>query len=339
MIGPLVAAINGSAKPVNATAAADARATGKALVVTALDGERVRVPAAPSPPLWRAVDAAELLATDFPPREMLLSPWLPAKGLAMVYGPRGIGKTHLTLGIAYAVATGGAFLTWQAPQPHRVMVIDGEMPAVVLQARLAAIMDASSRGPPEPSYLRLLAMDMQEAGGLDLSDESCHPALEAVIGVAELVIVDNISTLARGGRENEAESWLPVQQWALAQRRVGRSVLFVHHAGKGGQQRGTSRREDVLDTVLALRRPGDHRPDEGARFELHFEKARGFHGTDAKPFEAALVEGEWTTRDLADAELARVMALTADGLSVREIAEELGISKSTVSRMQARAKA
>ncbi len=293
-----------------------------------------------SPAPLRTLDVAALLKTVFPPRELLLAPWLPEKGLAMVYGPRGIGKTHLSLGIAYAVATGGTFLSWRAPRPRRVLVIDGEMPAVVLQGRLAAIVAASDLEPPASDFLRVLPMDLQDGGGLDLSDEAFHPALDVAMAGAELLIVDNISTLARGGRENEAESWLPVQQWALAQRRAGRSVVFIHHAGKGGQQRGTSRREDVLDTVVALRRPPDYRPDEGARFEVHFEKARGFHGGEAKPFEATLtLQDGWTTRDLADADLARVMALTSQGMAVRDIADELGMSKSTVSRLQAKGRA
>ncbi len=286
------------------------------------------------------MDAATLLGTVFPPRELVLAPWLPAKGLAMVYGPRGIGKTHLSLGIAYAVASGGEFLRWQAPRPRRVLVIDGEMPAIVLQERLAAIVAAASLEPPAADFLRLLPMDIQEGGNVDLSDDKCHPALEAAIEAAELLIVDNISTLISGGRENEAESWSTVQQWALHQRRAGRSVVFMHHSGKGGQQRGTSRREDVLDTVVALRRPSDYQPDEGARFEVHFEKSRGFHGDDAKPFEAALIHGEgWTTRDMADADMARVMALTAEQVPIRVIAEELRLSKSTVQRMQTKGRA
>lgn len=295
-------------------------------------------PGSPAP--LRTLDLAALLGTVFPPRELLLAPWLPEKGLAMLYGPRGIGKTLLSLGIAYSVATGGAFLSWQAPRPRRVLVIDGEMPAVVLQERLARIVAVSPLEPPAPDFLRVLPMDLQVSGNLDLSDEACHPALEATMDGAELLIVDNISTLARGGRENEAESWLPVQQWALVQRRAGRSVVFIHHAGKGGQQRGTSRREDVLDTVVALRRPADYRPDEGARFEVHFEKSRGFHGDDAKPFEAALADpAGWTTRDLADADLVRVMLLTGQGMTVRDIADELGMTKSTVSRLQAKGRA
>ena len=42
-----------------------------------------------------------------------------------------------------------------------------------------------------------------------------------------------------------------------------KTVLFVHHSGKGGQQRGTSRREDVLDTVIALRYPKGRRIPRG----------------------------------------------------------------------------
>src|SRR5262249_29732034 len=113
------------------------------------------------------------------------------------------------------------------------------------------------------------------------------------IADAYLIIVDNLSTLCRGLRENEADSWGPVQEWALRLRAAGKSVLFIHHAGKGGAQRGTSRKEDVLDTVISLRRPLDYDASQGARFEVHFTKSRGFFGDEASPFEAWLIEGRW----------------------------------------------
>jgi hypothetical protein len=115
-------------------------------------------------------------------------------------------------------------------------------------------------------------------------------------------------------------------------------VLIVHHAGKGGEQRGTSRREDVLDTSISLRRPSDYLPTEGARFEVHFEKARGIHGERAKPFEAKLEIRDgamlWTIREIEDVNLARVKALLDDELSIRDIADETGLSKSTVHRLK-----
>ena len=151
-------------------------------------------------------------------------------------------------------------------------------------------------------------------------------------------MLDNLSSLTAVIRDNDAESWRPVQGWLLELRRRGISVLIVHHAGKGGQQRGTSRREDVLDTSISLRRPSDYSPTEGARFEVHLEKARGVYGQDARPFEAKLEIRDgaaiWTTRELEDANRARVQALLDDGLTLREIADETGIPKSTVGRIK-----
>lgn len=91
------------------------------------------------PSRLRVVDALDFMALQFPPRENILSPWLPRQGLGMVYAPRGIGKTHFSLGVAYAVAGGGLFFGWQAMAPRGVLFLDGEMPAGVLQERLARI--------------------------------------------------------------------------------------------------------------------------------------------------------------------------------------------------------
>ena len=46
----------------------------------------------------------EFLALDLPPRRMILDPWLPEKGLAMIYSPRGTGKTLLAMTSAHSIA-------------------------------------------------------------------------------------------------------------------------------------------------------------------------------------------------------------------------------------------
>jgi hypothetical protein len=127
--------------------------------------------------------------------------------------------------------------------------------------------------------------------------------------------------------------WLPVQMWALGLRRAGKSVLFIHHAGKTGVQRGSSRKEDVLDTVVALRRPPKYSADQGARFEVVFEKARGFYGRDAAPFEAHLVDGTWVTGEIkAGEDDESLKALKEAGLSLRDIEERTGVPRSTIGR-------
>ncbi|GAB6193133.1 AAA family ATPase [Desulfocastanea catecholica] len=287
------------------------------------------------------VDIINFLGLQFPPRENLMSPWLPSQGLVMLYAGRGIGKTHLALGVAYAVASGGPFLGWQAPSPAGVLYIDGEMPGIVMQERLGAIIMSNDKEPVAPFIL--LTPDLQPEGMPRIDTEEGQQAIDGILtDDIKLIVVDNISTLS-GAKENDADGWTPIQAWALRQRAAGRSILFVHHSGKGGQQRGTSRREDVLDTVISLKRPMDYQPDQGAVFEIHFEKARGIYGDDVKSLEATLTTDEhgkmtWLTRTVEAGTFDRVVALLNEGMKQNEIAIELGLHKSNVSRHAKKAK-
>jgi putative DNA primase/helicase len=215
------------------------------------------------------------------------------------------------------------------------------MPAVVMQERLAAIILAQDREPEAPFHI--ITPDLQPAGMPNLSTYEGQELIEPFLEDVGLVVVDNISTLCRGGRENEGESWELVQGWALKLRSRGLSVLFKHHEGKGGMQRGTSRREDILDTVIALRRPPEYSPDQGAFFQVHFEKSRGIWGDDVKPFEAMLTQKNgrqlWTLKDLEESLTERVAELLRDGVPQKDIADLLQVSKGTVSKHRRKAEA
>jgi len=281
----------------------------------------------------KPIGLADFLAMDIPPRELLLAPWLPEKGLAMVAAPRGIGKTHVALNVAYAVASGGSFLRWKAVTPRPVLYIDGEMPAVALQERLARIAKHADMA-PTPDALALMAADLGEFGVPDLSTPEAQAALMPLLAPYDLVVMDNLSTLCRSGRENEAESWGAVQGFLLALRRAGKSALLIHHTGKNGAQRGTSKREDVLDSVLLLKQPDDYDASQGARFIVTFDKHRGFFGDDAKAFEAALdpLSGLWTVTEATASRDAEIREMKEQGFSLRDIGQELGVNASTVSR-------
>jgi putative DNA primase/helicase len=159
---------------------------------------------------------------------------------------------------------------------------------------------------------------------------------------AELLVLDNLSSLVGAGRENDAESWDATQAGFLHLRRRGVSVLMIHHAGRGENARGTSKREDVLDIVIYLHRPHDYSPEQGAQFEVHLKKARDIYGEEAAPFEAwlSVEEGKavWTTFALQDLEVEQVLDMSQARRSTQDIAAELGIGKSKVSRIQHRLK-
>jgi hypothetical protein len=178
------------------------------------------------------VDAESFLQMHLPERKILLEPWLPSQGLAMVYAPRGIGKTFFSLNAAYAVASGGEFLGWKAPTPQRVLYIDGEMPANVMQQRLIDIIRQHT-AEAAPDFFQIVTPDLQPLSMTpNLSSFEGQALIEPLLEDVALVVVDNISTLCRGGDENDAASWEAVQGWALRLRSRGISVLFVHHAGK-----------------------------------------------------------------------------------------------------------
>ena len=235
----------------------------------------------------KSIGFDDFLAINMPPREMLLDPILPERSLAMLYAPRGVGKTLLSLSIGLAVASGSPLLRWQAPRQRRVLYVDGEMPLVSLQERLRAISTGLGAVIPNDGF-RMLAADNTE-NGLSIGSEEGQRAIDPLLQDVDLVIFDNLSTLCTNGSESASDAWVPMQNWLLKLRRQGIAVLLVHHAGTNGRQRGTSRREDALDTVIALRRPEDYSPEQGARFEVHFEKLRNrVDGDAAAPFEARL---------------------------------------------------
>lgn len=295
-----------------------------------------------STPRLVALEIGELLAYSFPTQEPLLGPWLRKQTLAMVHAWRGIGKTHFALGVAYAVASGGAFLKWKAEQPRKVLYIDGEMPGAGVKERISAIVASTDgRQKPPPDHFRIITPDAQPGALPDLSTLEGQAAYTDAIRDAELVVVDNLSALSRTGPENEGESWLPIAGWALAQRREGRAVLFVHHEGKNGQQRGSSRREDLLDVVISLSRPSDYSEQEGARFVLKFKKGRGLTGNDVEEIEASLANDstgaqQWTWKQSDAANDSRMLELLQLGMSNTDVAQEVGCNRSTVFRARRR---
>lgn len=281
-------------------------------------------------PCFTAPDFARL---ELPEREAFLDPILSSKSLALLYGPRGLGKTFVALGIAWAAASGASFLGWRAPRPHRVVYVDGEMAADDLRERLALF------GPP-PETLDLILADLVDGVMPDLAHYDGQKRLMASWNDPELIVLDNLASLV-GWRTGDADRWHELQNFLGILRRQGRAVLMVHHANKEGAQRGSSRREDLLDLVMALRRPHDWQPSDGARFEIHFEKARRLHGATLQPIEARLTAdnaNRWHWRPAQIDMIDRLGSLLDDGLDMAQIAPALGLSLSTAYRLRRNAR-
>jgi putative DNA primase/helicase len=303
-----------------------------------------RLPSDDQQQLWRPLQALgidDLVAMQIPQRELLLDPILPANGLMMIHARRGGSKTFLALAMGLAVAGGTSLLRWSAPKARRVLYVDGEMTLVDLQTRVVAL-KAGLGTTILNDHFRILAADHADIP--NLARDAGQRALDPLLDGADLLIIDNISTLCWTGSDNDAGSWTAMQEWILRLRRRGIAVLLVHHSGKSGEQRGTSRREDVLDTVIGLRRPEDHQPQHGARVEVHVEKSRAYFGDAGRPFEARLVAAipdgaglAWTASEIKPSHLDQAAALFRDGITVRAVAAKLGIARSSAGRLRQQA--
>jgi hypothetical protein len=283
-----------------------------------------------------AIPASVLSVMNLKPREWLLDNLLTAKSMNEIFAWRGIGKTWFALGLAHAIASAAKFGKWQASRPRQVLYVDGELDAASLQQRIKLLGAADDRD------LKLLCCDMQDDPFPNLATARAQRMIENALGDdGELLILDNLSALAPSSNETEAEDWILIQSWLLNLRRQGVASVFLHHAGHSGWSRGTTRREDLLDLVIELRRPKDYVASEGLRFELHFAKTRGMLGSGAEPVEARLgtdFDGNltWTWRDLEDIRIAKIVELKNSGSTWREIESLTGIPRSTAERLYRR---
>jgi hypothetical protein len=289
-----------------------------------------------------AIDLWDFLELKISPRDWLLRHILQTQSLVMIFGEAGVGKTLLMLSMAYAIASGGDFLRFKTQRPHKVLYLDGEMQGGMMQDRLRMVVSAFEDKAPK-GYFRLVTPHVLESGMPDLSTADGQDAIGELIEDAEVIFVDSVSTLCRSGteKENEAGSWLPIQDWALRMRREGRAVVFGHHSGKSGDQRGTTQRLVVLDNVVKLTRPKGYSQEDGARFVFTYTKSRGLVGEPVRPFAAWFKEVDkgsgrekWTMQESDEALIDVVLELFEEGKTTKQVAKELGISESKAHRLK-----
>lgn len=264
------------------------------------------------------LSATDLATAAFPAPEAILAPILSRGSQCLLYGLPGLGKSLVALGIAHAAATGGSFLGWHAPRPHRVLYLDGYTAPAEMQRRLALF------GIPPPSLQFSLAAD-KPGEALDLSELESQARLMAGWRRPELVVLDDLTSLA--GPHAATGRWNELERFLLLQRRFGRAVLLVHHADRDSQPPGSSQPEDVFDVVLAARRPPGWQALDGARVEIHVEKARTLPGDALEPIEAELRDGRWRWHFARPPKFQRGVALLDSGRGAEQMGRVPGISQ------------
>ncbi len=289
-----------------------------------------------------------LRGLKLPKRENLL-PWLRQGESAMVFAPTGLGKSLFALSLALAVAGGGRFIDWwNAPKARRVLFVDGEMPLDDIQARVDTLQPCAG-GNCEAIAANLHIMNRQyQPGGVayvDLAEEASREALVRHVKKHEidLVILDNLSTLATIDGENSASAFNDTVAFLLRLKQEGIACLLVHHSGKSGESyRGSSKIATTFEVIIKLEKLGS--PEDyastGQDLKVKLGAACLFGTEDGAQ---ASKGGQWACEPWEDQQVEIMLALLRSGnyATQKELAAAMpggGVSETYFSRrLKARA--
>lgn len=209
-------------------------------------------------PHLRFVTVDELLRQPAPVWRVLRV--IPGRGLVVLWGASGSGKTFAALDMAGAIVRG---LAWAGRRTRL-----GTVAYVAAEGHLRDRLNA---------YLRHNGLTASDLGSLrvldsavDLLDPAAdvQPLIAALrevateVGGLAMVVIDTLNRVMPGGDENSSEDMGRVIAHAkLIERQLDCVVLFVHHSGKDETKgsRGHSSLKAATDAEISVRRDGDLR--------------------------------------------------------------------------------
>jgi hypothetical protein len=234
------------------------------------------------PTVAELLSAGTLLRLDIQPPEPLLGSVIARATRTFVVGPTGSGKTQLSYGCAVGMAAGRGFLHWRSSRPCRVLLIDGEMAADLVVARLKdtlrrAKLDAA------PAGLFVYSLDLVQqlperyrsvAKFAPLCTEEGQRFLMALCAALkpDVVLLDNLMSLL-GTAALEPDKWeaTPPLVSRLTASRIAQ--IWFDHTNKAGGHYGTIIKQWLFDTVGEIE-PLQDKQDKTVAFTLGFSKAR-----------------------------------------------------------------
>jgi hypothetical protein len=228
--------------------------------------------AKPVPGIYRAVQAW----APRPAREFVVDGLLWRGDLAVLYGEGGIGKTYAMVDMAVAVAMAEPWLDLPVT-PGKTLLVDEESGQNRILDRLERTMRGHGIAPGTdvPIFATSFASwDLRAKGD---ARRLCGLVTETQ---AQLVIIDALVDVMLGGDENAVKDVQPIfHNLRLVAQTTGAAIVVMHHANKGGNQRGSSAIRGAVETVLCLSR----QDSEGHVLRLEAEKMR-----DSAPIKVGL---------------------------------------------------
>jgi hypothetical protein len=285
------------------------------------------------------------------PRNDLVEDFLPSNAFALFFGaPKG-GKTFFAVDVSMHVATGRPW-RGRAVKHGAVLYLALEGTGGI-RNRIIAWLQHHDVDATDAAFAIL-------PGARDfLNDDGADEVIEAAKQVADrsglevrLVVIDTVARALSGGDENGSDMGKFVRAVDRIREETGATVLAIHHPVKNGAsgERGHGSLRGAVDVRIEVAKNKDgiasatviEARDIAAGGVYGFELAVVELGTDSNggPIKSCVavateVVEATSMKPAAAAQRLSAQEMKAGGASVREIAEALGASKSSIQRLLA----
>lgn len=182
--------------------------------------------------------------------EWLIEGYIPQKSIGMLYGPSGVGKTHVALGMATAIANGSLWCT-NNTEKGVVLIMAGEGNSGIVR-RLKSIEKHHEISIDENNLFL-----SERAVGID-TDKGFYElisAIEALEKNPDIIIIDTLSRHLMSSSENSNEDMANfINKLEMIKQRYETSIMIVHHTGKNEKSgaRGASSIRANIDFSFVL---------------------------------------------------------------------------------------
>jgi len=292
-------------------------------------------------------DLDDFITTEFPQPSYIIEPLVSDQSIVEIVGASGVGKTMFGLAIAGAISTANGFLGMLSiGDPRPILYVEGELPASDIQIRVGGMFEKINRKcDPKMFYVSSLQQQLKindkgftpiqtEQGLIEI--ENAMLEIKKRTGKMPVVFIDNISCLASGLKENDAEAWSPIINKFVKWKNMGSTVFYFHHLNKGNDSSGSTMQHRTIDMVIRMRKPDNKQKikefdEKGVQAIVDFPKWR-LHDNSKHAQEHMLIceDWKWEKLPVLTSDEIEIVKMNKEGLDVKEMSKQIDLAEKTI---------
>jgi len=191
--------------------------------------------------------------------------WLPKQAIVMLHGSAGCGKTYVLCDFLYCLSLGRNVAGSEIQQQAKILYIDFELSRFETARRHKQLIKTYGKSDNWYSLNPSFA-ETDTVYTWSLADKTfVGDLLETIRDFnSDIVVIDSArsSMLSTGFKENDAESWSPLNDFMLKIRNMGKSVIYIHHDSKAGNYSGSTASITNIDIELHVKKKSKEKTNE-----------------------------------------------------------------------------